>query len=123
MSRSTRQEEGAAVSSGQVANVEKNFVAKGVDVEYVGDIQDEFHQSVVLLQKLEVLSTRRSEGQITGLWAAPIGWLTVILGPVNRACYLLTFFCTLASKKVSILQVWQSRVPVSRFFCPRSGTK
>ena len=48
MSRSTRQEEGAAVSSGQVANVEKNFVAKGVDVEYVGDIQDEFHQSVVL---------------------------------------------------------------------------
>ena len=98
MSRSTRQEEGAAVSSGQVANVEKNFVAKGVDVEYVGDIQDEFHQSVVLLQKLEVLSTRGSEGQITGLWAAaaPIGWLlTVILGPVNQECYLLTFYLIL----------------------------
>lgn len=50
VSRTPGQEQAAPVGLCQVAHVQEDLVAEDVDVQLVGDVQDELHQPVVLLE-------------------------------------------------------------------------
>ena len=48
--RAPGQEQAAPVGLRQVADVEQDLVAEDVDVQLVGDVQDELHEPVVLFE-------------------------------------------------------------------------